>query len=248
MKERKFDIGIFWYTMGDNYGGITTYYALYKYLETLGKSVCIIPPLGDRNWNRHSVDFFETHCQCLKKLKGVDYNQYNRYVDTFVLGSDQLWGDIFLRWKDHVYLGFVEPGHKKIAYGVSYGNNYPAFIDNDPTLLLRYSKLVSDIDYLSHRENDGCQITKKWFRRNDTVNVVDPVFLVDNDIWDGLIDEIDYDIPDDNLTFYMIEPSLSHLRDFHNISRGLGVKDTLFCTNNAKKLSVKMDKPTTRLH
>lgn len=244
MDKKRFDVGIFGYTMGDNYGGITTYYALYKYIKSLGKNVCIIPPLHDRNWCKLSVDFFRSHCNCLKKLKSVDYDKYNQVVDTFVLGSDQLWSDIFYRWGSHVYLEFVKPGHKKIGYGISYGNNYPPCVDVDPMLIPKYTQLINSFDYISHREKNACNITRRWFDRKDTVHVLDPVFLVPVKIWYDLISEIEYNIPSNIITYYMIESRSSFLKTFHNISSKLGLNEILICTNNTKKLQAVIERST----
>ena len=233
----KYDIGIFGYTMGDNYGSIATYYALYKYIKSLGKRVCIIPPLFDSKYCGHSKDFFRLHCNCLKKLKRDNYYMYNNDVNTFVLGSDQMWNyDIFPGWGVYPYLSFVDEGHKKIAYAVSYGVDYPTFLDNTPSNFNSIKTLIQDFDYISHRESTGCQITDKWFNRGDTEHVVDPVFLVSNKVWNELINEINYEIPQNNILFYSVETALSYFNTFHKISSKLKLDETLISTNNTLKL------------
>jgi len=234
--KKRFDIGIFGETISDDYGKIASYYALYNYISSLGKHVCIIPPLNDKMRVDKSKDFFKTHCNCLTKLRMNEYKLYNKIVDTFVIGSGPLWNDQFRRWRDHVYLGFVEEvGHKKIAYGTTYNSTYPTCLDRDPMSLKHYKNLLHKFDHVSHIDYQDCQISKKWFKLNETTIVVDPIFLTDRYNWDKIIDNVTCEVPYNNLLFYTEDPKISHLDIWHKISRSLDMNETLIITNNNHK-------------
>lgn len=108
-------------------------------------------------------------------------NEINHY-DIYITGSDQVFNpnNQFIR---AYYLDFPKGNSKKIAYAPSFGISN--FTNNISTKILPYLK---DFDFLSCREKDGAFFLTKLLNKNIPV-VVDPVFLLDNNCWQKLIED-----------------------------------------------------------
>lgn len=115
----------------------------------------------------HETDFCITD-QCIPD------NLPERY-DFFVTGSDQVWNPAFAG--SPIYFLTFAPAHKKIAYAASFGvSNLPE------SCLENYRKWISEIPYLSVREQAGADIIKELTGR-DAVVLVDPTLMLPKSKW-----------------------------------------------------------------
>ncbi len=114
----------------------------------------------------HETDFRITdHC--------IPDNLAERY-DFFVTGSDQVWNPAA---GNPIYFLTFAPAHKRIAYAASFGvSNLPE------SCLENYSKWISEIPYLSVREQAGADIIKELTGR-DAVVLVDPTLMLSKSKW-----------------------------------------------------------------
>lgn len=96
--------------------------------------------------------------------------------DYFIAGSDQVWNPAYTKGHSIYFLTFAEM-NKRIAYAPSFGVS-----EIGPKYLEEYKKLISDITYLSVREDDGAAIIKKLTRRDVPV-VLDPTLLLTKKQW-----------------------------------------------------------------
>jgi hypothetical protein len=102
-------------------------------------------------------------------------------ADAYICGSDQIWNSYFENGKDPAfYLDFVPDNKLKISYAPSF-----AIDEIAPDLREFVKKKISKLDAISIRESSGKQILNKLGIEN-TVQVLDPVFLLDKDEWDKL--------------------------------------------------------------
>jgi hypothetical protein len=101
----------------------------------------------------------------------------NTEYDKFIVGSDQVW-NLENNGEDFAYLlDFVYDSCKKIAYSSSFG------ISEIPHKYVeKYKKYLTDIKYLSTREQSGCDLIKQLTGR-DAKLVLDPVFLLNKEQW-----------------------------------------------------------------
>lgn len=97
----------------------------------------------------------------------------------FICGSDQVWCSTTMYVDPLMYLRFA-PKHKRIAYAPSIGRNY---IPNYNRFQMK--KYISEIPYISIREDDGQRLVKELTGRNIPV-VLDPTLLLEENQWEQL--------------------------------------------------------------
>ena len=92
-EQRRFDVALYGATVGTNYGGLITYYSLYKSIEKMGYSVIMIPPPSSDvvKSENHATRFSDEYINLAERYPLEHFNKYNELADTFVLGSDQIW-------------------------------------------------------------------------------------------------------------------------------------------------------------
>lgn len=99
----------------------------------------------------------------------------NNY-DAVLVGSDQLWLPQGMR-TNFYNLNFVPDNITKISYATSFGvSTIPGDMKKDAM------KFLNRIDYLSVREQSGCEIIKNLTQR-DAFLACDPVMLLEKDEW-----------------------------------------------------------------
>lgn len=97
-------------------------------------------------------------------------------VKAVVCGSDQIWNAESANMEPMYYLRFV-PKYKRVAYAPSFGRkDVPKY--NEKTLI----KYLTDIPYISVREDDGAIVVKKLIGRDVPV-LMDPTLLLDWQEW-----------------------------------------------------------------
>lgn len=101
--------------------------------------------------------------------KGDEYSK-------FICGSDQVWCSTTMYVDPLMYLRFV-PKHKRIAYAPSIGRNYIPNYNRS-----QMKKYISEIPYISIREDDGQRLVKELTGRDIPV-VLDPTLLLEQNQW-----------------------------------------------------------------
>ncbi len=200
MGSGKKRIGLITWHYYRNFGSALQAYALQEVIRSMGHKVEII--------NYHSPKFGKTDsakelakgiaCRVFGDRIGASYyafqNQYFRQTravqeekdllrlserfDAFICGSDQIWApNVF----NPVYmLDFVRGGKKKISYAASIGLN-----ELPPNLIGEYTRLLSDFDSVSVREDAGAELLKKECGITART-VLDPTLLLDAETWQTL--------------------------------------------------------------
>lgn len=160
----KYDVGIFGVVNNTNYGGLLTYYALYKVVEKLGFDVIMLNNPnrgGDTTANTYSRKFFKTHTSMSVQRPVEKQREINDHVSKVILGSDQVWNySLFKSWKNLLYLDFVDDSKLKISYAASFGHDHHTIPEE---LIGTIGTYLNRFDYISVRENEGVSITSKNF-------------------------------------------------------------------------------------
>ena len=207
IKDDKYDIGLFGIIPNSNYGGLITYYALYEYVHSLGYSVLMIhePAYNSEVYTiTHATNFFNEYCNLSEVYKPADLYKLNDRVDTFLLGSDQVWNySLFHCWYENLYFDFVSPAKKKIAYAASFGHDRHT-VDQDRKGLV--SAFLKEFDYIGVRERDGVTLTNQLYNKNSDV-VCDPVFLLNLEKYKQLADKARVKNTGRYVGTYIIEPA-----------------------------------------
>lgn len=136
----------------------------------------------------------------------------NKY-DYFITGSDQVWNPYYRKGSPVEFLTFA-PKEKRIAYAPSFGiSKIPTkYIDN-------YRLWLSEIAYLSVREETGAKIIKELTGRDATV-VLDPTMLLTKEKWLS-ISKVPSDKPKKGylLTYFLGKISKERIKFIKNIAK-----------------------------
>lgn len=214
----KYDVGIFGWWFEDkwsNYGSTLTYYALMEYVSSLGLSVCMITsPFHKRD---NASEFVRKHGYVMTETYPFsDFSKHNKNIDTFLIGSDQLWFyHCYKTWGHSLFLDFVDDDKKKISYATSFGHKDPKIPSEEIPVL---KKLLERFEVLSVRELDGVEIMSNLFNLQAVQNV-DPVFLCDIKNWQSIANDAERKTEGDFIFAYILDPNTEKMNALDYVSR-----------------------------
>ena len=187
--KRKFDVAIMGVWSGCNYGSIMTYYGLCRLVESFGLSVLMIdkPRLNNSDpelQETHSRRFArENYKEISRSYSLRELRSLNAHVDTFIIGSDQVWNyGISRNFGRSYFFDFVDDDKKKIAYASSFGHDgfFASRAEKETT-----ARLLNRFDAISVREAKGVSICRDTFHVK-AKQVLDPVFAADPAIYEEI--------------------------------------------------------------
>lgn len=199
-QNRKFDVLIMGVWYGNNWGSIATYYALKCAVESFGLNVLMLnkPFANDDdpelNPDSKAMRFAAEHGYNISRVyKRHEIRELNSHIDTFLMGSDQMWHRGINRGAGYAfYFDFVDNEKKKIAYATSIGHPFDfSRPDERPSI----KHFLDRFDYASMRENTGVKFMKETYGL-DAEHVLDPVFIADRKVFDDVALESRYAKPD----------------------------------------------------
>lgn len=131
-------------------------------------------------------------------------------------GSDQIWVSDALYVDPIYYLRFV-PEKKRIAFAPSFGRDYIAEYN-----VKKISKWISEIPYLSVREDSGVKLIKELTGR-DSVRLFDPTLGVSREEWMSLLNVTE---KKENyiLAYFLDKPSVFAVEKIKDLKLALGCK------------------------
>lgn len=241
MGNKKYDVGILGWWYGKNYGSVMTYYALNRAVNRLGYNVLMVhEALGYNGYRvKWPDDIFSMQFARrvgYKHTKQVHYSELaalNDEVDTFIVGSDQLWNPNIGRSNDDLFLDFVSESNKRIAFGTSFGNRDTKKFK--PEFVEKHSRNLQNFDAISVREDYAVNIAKKVFGVN-AVQVVDPVFLLPVNEYEELADRSQIKPDGDFLAVFFLDPDDEKKRIALTIAAKLGLSKIVVIPNPDKGL------------
>lgn len=204
------DTGIFTLWFSCNYGAILTTYALYRLLEQEGCRPLILdqaPVYGYMKWCEEgtlSRAFMARHGLCCSTPLRTDaeIQKLNDELQTFVVGSDQVWRwDFTKKYGLLHFLDFVRGDKRKIAVSSSFGTD----VDNRPADSMRkVGYYLRSFDAVSVREKSGVELLRRHYGVKGEW-IPDPVFLCGTECYAELMK--DTKIPQKPyLLSYVLEP------------------------------------------
>lgn len=209
---KKYDVGILGWWYGKNYGSILTYYGLNRAIADMGYSVLMVhEALG---YNGYRVRWPDNILSLeFARRVGYKYTQQCHYselprlnddVGAFVVGSDQLWNPLIGRVNDDLFLDFVSPERRRIAYATSFGNRGIAKFK--PEFVEKHSANLKKFDAISVREAYAVNTAKVVFEVEAT-QVVDPVFLLPRADYEALADKAPLKVSGEYLAVFFLDPN-----------------------------------------
>lgn len=229
--NKKYDIAILGWWHNSNYGSIMTYYALNQAIMAQGYSTLLVhealgyPARHQYPNNAPAIGFAQrqgfnyTEQENFTKLEKL-----NEFVDTFVVGSDQLWNPYIPRINDDLFLNFTAPEAKRIAYGTSIGNfaleHFQSYHFGSDFEEVEKQNLER-FDWISMREDDGIAYMKKIFNF-DIPQVVDPVFLIDSQKYHDLAEQATNSIDGSYMLAFILDPTEEKRKVVEAVAEKLG--------------------------
>jgi hypothetical protein len=179
------NVKILTFSKEQNNGAFLQCYALSRVVQSLGHHVELIEveiPHQKRGlvggFKESAWDFLYgfSRRKYLPRFIGNNVGGY-RPDDVYIVGSDQVWNPRLTgsRWEDF-FFSFLPEGARRISYAASFGMAEWGY----PELTTRASKLLSKFNAVSVRELTGVNICNQMFGRNDAVECIDPVLLLDD--------------------------------------------------------------------
>lgn len=109
-------------------------------------------------------------------------------VDAFIVGSDQVWRQVYSPRIETYFLDFLlaTDKRKRISYAASFGTDSRYIAENK---LAACCRLLNRFNAVSVRENGGLKIVREVFGCNDAVKVLDPTLLLSADHYRAVINE-----------------------------------------------------------
>ena len=169
-----------------NYGSELTYYALYKFLESLNLDVLMVERPRKAEWRPYGEPIlFRDNpypggalCELFSDKK--EMRSLNNISDLFIVGSDQIWNSNLYRAFGEVgCLDYIFNDKKKIAFAASFGRDC---WHGDQIETQNMSIYLNDFDSISVREQCGVDICRNIFGVK-AQRVLDPVFMCDPSVY-----------------------------------------------------------------
>ena len=203
------DVAIIGYWFATNYGGVASYYSLYKKIKEMGYSPFLVetPYLETdkegldtfpRNFLK-SIDAKVSDCYKVEEL-----TELNKLTNTFVLGSDQVLTSSSIKWFGKLFLmEFAEKSKRKIAISSSCGGDNL----NAGSEIVDYArKQLKDFSAVSVREYSAVDIVKDKFDIDAEV-IIDPIFFTKKADYEKLSEGINLEKEEPYLLAYVLDPT-----------------------------------------
>lgn len=146
--------------------------------------------------------------------------------DAFVVGSDQVWRPRYFNRIEDAFLAFAKEWPVcRVAYAASFGTD---LLEYDYTMLEACSGLLGMFDGVSVREDSAVLQCEEWLDRDDAVHVLDPVMLLDADVYRNMAAEADEHPAKGRIMTYILHSSDSknHVVGFISKVSGMDVHDS----------------------
>lgn len=194
-----------WY--GDNVGANLTAFAIQQYFKNYNldyRYANCTGLFGKRPIAKEILDFRNKHLKFTFKidtLKGLKL--LNQSSNTFVVGSDQVFRYPFIQdIADYFLFTYTDFSKKRVAFSASFGID--KFNETSKMKKYEFSKALKRFDYISTRESSGVDLCKNEFNI-EAQHIFDPVFLIEKEKYEEIIEESNINCENKILSFVLDE-------------------------------------------
>ena len=156
------------------------------------------------------------------KVSNQQYNEHdiadsNKYYDTYICGSDQIWNPDLVPTDSMYWLPFVEKGKNKIAYAPSFGASTVTEKQKE-----QIKANLSTFKAVSCRENSGARTINQIIGEKKCEAGLDPTMLIERDYWDTISEDKIYD--EKYIFAYMLRGTAAQRKYIEKIARERNLK------------------------
>jgi hypothetical protein len=153
--------------------------------------------------SRHTQEFVDE--QIAPRLVGSYKDIHEGEYDAFVVGSDQVWRPRYFGKIEDGFLKFTKGWDvKRLAYAASFGTEKLEYKYEE---LESCSRLLSEFDAVSVREDVGVKMCDEWFGYEGASHVLDPVLLLDAQVYRNLAKKSENHSCTGKVMTYILDPS-----------------------------------------
>lgn len=232
-------IGILTFHFAHNYGAVLQAYALKTYLNSLGKQAEIIDFVPCNLENEYSLNPFVKRVSFKYKIKSmlrmpkrirqyvlfenfinkelVEINGAHNYSEV-LFGSDQIWNENITGKIDTYYGSEIDKNVRRIAYAASFGSSKLSDFQK-----CRVEKYLPAFDAIALRESDVIAEVEKLANKQ-VVSVLDPVFLLDKEVWDGFAHKSKHKENNNYILYYALRYDPRLIAETENQAKALKCK------------------------
>ncbi len=145
--------------------------------------------------------------------------------DAYVVGSDQVWRPLYFHPIEDAFLAFTgNRDVRRVAYAASFGTDA---LEYEYIQLDMCAKLLAGFDGVSVREDSAVKQCAEWFDYEDAVHVLDPVMLLDADVYMNMASSVKEHPAKGKIMTYILDGSAEkgHVVDFMKRVSGMEVHD-----------------------
>ena len=150
-------------------------------------------------------------------------------ADIYIAGSDQIWNSYTTQGlKDSYSLNFGSEEIKKISYAASIGNSVIDFSEEKD-----YKKKLSNLKYISVREENAKDCLEKIIKDKPITVVMDPTLLLTKDEWNKKIIVNKFKaLKEKYILAYMVQPDIEYINIVNEIEQKTNLKVVHFSKTN----------------
>lgn len=176
-----------------------------------------------RKISRHTSEFIARnipHTRPLMGTKALRQAAESEHIDTYVVGSDQVWRPVFSPCITNYFVDFDRRDNiVRIAYAASFGVDTWEYSREEQRTCAGYAK---KFDAISVREDSGVTLCHDYLGVT-AEHVLDPTMLLRREQYEKLVADRNIPVSAGNLLTYILDPSPEKSEIVDSISRKLGL-------------------------
>ena len=220
------NVGIVGYWFATNYGGVASYYSLYKKIEQLGYMPFLVetPYLES---DKEGIDTFsrkffnDVSARISECYKLNELEKLNISANIFVLGSDQVLTSSSIRAFGKLFLmEFADNDKKRIAISSSCGGDN---LNADASIVEYAKKQLRKFSAVSVREYTAVDIVRNKFGIFADV-IIDPIFFTSKEQYNSIAVTINNESEEPYVFAYILDPTPDKKAAISKVAEKLNLK------------------------
>ena len=176
-----------------------------------------------RTISRHTSAFIDRnhpHTRPLMGTKELRQAAGNEHIDTYVVGSDQVWRPVYSPCITNYFIDFDRRDNiVRVAYAASFGVDTWEYDRQAQRVCAGYAK---KFDAVSVREDSGVTLCRDYLGVA-AEHVLDPTMLLSREQYEKLVKDRNTPLSTGNLLTYILDPSPEKSAIVGRVSRKLGL-------------------------